>query len=81
MAIEPDHGLQHVVYQGGFFHFLFNILIAVVSFGLLYYSRKTGNHQLCYLVTVVCVFMILFPAVFFNSTATAAACLLSSCLP
>lgn len=67
MAISLIMAFSTLFTKAGFFHFLFNILIAVVSFGLLYYSRKTGNHQLCYLVTVVCVFMILFPAVFFNS--------------
>jgi signal transduction histidine kinase/DNA-binding NarL/FixJ family response regulator len=51
----------------GFNHFLVNILLAAVSFGLLYFSRKTGNYQLCYLITVVCIFMILFPVAFFVS--------------
>lgn len=51
----------------GIMHFFLNILIALVSFGLLYLCKKTQNYQLSYLATVVCVFMILFPAVFFNS--------------
>jgi len=48
-------------------HFLVNMILALVSFGLLFYSRKTGNYQVSYLLTVICIFLILFPAAFFVS--------------
>lgn len=51
----------------GVLHLILNLLIAAVSFGLLYFSRTTGRYQLCYLITGIAVFMLLFPAIFFYS--------------
>lgn len=56
-----------VLTGAGFIHFLVNIILAAVSFGLLYLSITTGNYQLGYILTVVFIFLILFPAAFFVS--------------
>jgi signal transduction histidine kinase/CheY-like chemotaxis protein/HPt (histidine-containing phosphotransfer) domain-containing protein len=34
---------------------------------LLLFSRKTGRYQLCYMFTIVVVFLLLFPVMFFNT--------------
>ncbi len=51
----------------GMENFLLNLLSAGLSCGLLVYSYRTGKYRLCYLITIVIVFMILFPAMFFSS--------------
>lgn len=44
-----------------------NIFSAVLSFLLLYYSSKSGQYQVCYIITIVCIFIVLFPILFFYS--------------
>lgn len=44
-----------------------NLIVAAVSFGLLTYSRRSGNYQLCYTITIVGIFLIFFPILFFSS--------------
>lgn len=48
-----------------------NILVsfgsAVLSAGLLYYSYQSGNYQACYLITIVIIFMMMFPILFFTA--------------
>ena len=39
----------------------------LLSCGLLYYSYRTGQYQICYLITIVAVFMVLFPILFFSA--------------
>lgn len=46
---------------------LLNLFIAVLSFGLLYYSYRTGNYQRCYLITIAIIFLVMFPVLFFRS--------------
>ncbi len=36
----------------------------IISLGLLIYSAKGGKQEICYLTTVVCIFLILFPSLF-----------------
>ena len=67
MIISLIMAISTLFTGAGTLHFFLNILTALVSFGLLYFSSKTGNYQLSYLITVVCIFMFLFPAIFFNS--------------
>ncbi len=47
--------------------FWLNLFIAVLSYSLLAYSYRTGKYQLCYLITIIAVFILLFPAIFFTS--------------
>lgn len=67
MAISLVMAVTTVFTGAGFGHFLVNIALAAVSFGLLYFARLTGDYQRCYLITVICIFMILFPGAFFVS--------------
>ncbi len=42
-------------------------VLMLLSFGLICYTHKTGNYRQAYIVTVVTVFMIFFPILFFVS--------------
>ncbi len=39
----------------------------LLSYGLLYYSYQSGNYQICYLITIVAIFIVLFPVLFFSA--------------
>lgn len=43
------------------------LLSALISAVLLVYSTKTGNYRPCYIITVIFVFMLLFPMMFFTA--------------
>jgi len=44
-----------------------NLLVAGLSYGLFTYSYRSGNYHLCYTITVVGIFLLLFPILFFSS--------------
>lgn len=44
-----------------------NLGIAVLSFVLLFYAYKSGRYQFCYVVTIVMIFLVMFPYLFFKS--------------
>ncbi|GAB1477305.1 hypothetical protein MASR2M70_21430 [Bacillota bacterium] len=44
-----------------------NCISAALSYGLLRFSQRTGRYQLCYMVTIVVIFLILFPVMFFTA--------------
>ena len=44
-----------------------NFLLALVSGGLFLYSYHSGHYQRCYLITIVLIFLIFFPVMFFTS--------------
>ncbi len=44
-----------------------NFISAVLSYALLCYSQRTGRYQLCYMVTIVAIFLVLFPIMFFTA--------------
>ena len=44
-----------------------NLGIAVLSFVLLFYAYKSGRYQFCYVVTIVMIFLLMFPYLFFKS--------------
>ncbi len=50
---------------------IINILTSLASMllscGLLYYSYQSGKYQICYLITIVAIFMVLFPIMFFSA--------------
>lgn len=39
-------------------------LSTLLAIGLLYYSYRSGRYQLCYMITVIAVFLVVFPIVF-----------------
>ena len=44
-----------------------NFLSAALSYALLCYSQRTGRYQFCYMVTIIAIFMVLFPIMFFTA--------------
>lgn len=44
-----------------------NLAIAALSFFLLFYASKSRRYQFCYLVTIVMIFFLMFPYLFFKS--------------
>ena len=43
-----------------------NMGAGVVSLGLLIYSTRTGKYRICYWISIVVIFLILFPSLFFS---------------
>ena len=52
---------------GSFGNVLINIMLVAVSGGLFLYSYYSGKYQRCYLITIVMIFLIVFPMMFFTS--------------
>lgn len=46
---------------------LINFALVVISGGLFLYSYYSGKYQRCYLITIVLIFLIIFPIMFFTS--------------
>ena len=44
-----------------------NLATAILSFLLLFYAYKSENYPFCYVVTIVLIFMVMFPYLFFKS--------------
>jgi len=42
-------------------------LLAVLSFALTYFTYKTGKYQTGYIITIIAIFMVFFPMLFFTS--------------
>ena len=40
---------------------------SLLSFGLLLYSYRSGRYHICYIITIVAVFLVFFPAFFFTA--------------
>lgn len=53
--------------NSGLVNIAVNLIVAVLSFALLTYSRRTGRYQICYTVTIVGIFIGFFPMLFFTS--------------
>lgn len=47
-----------------------NFGIAVLSFVLLFYAYKSGRYQFCYVVTIITIFLVMFPYLFLNPAVT-----------
>ena len=52
---------------GSFGNVLINLLLVAVSGGLFLYSYYSGKYQRCYLISIVLIFLIVFPVMFFTS--------------
>ncbi|MDL2253822.1 HAMP domain-containing histidine kinase [Ruminococcaceae bacterium OttesenSCG-928-I18] len=46
---------------------LLNVAAGVLAIALIVLSEKTGKHQFCYLITIIAVFFVLFPFLFFSA--------------
>lgn len=51
----------------GLWNVAVNFISAGLSYVLLCYSQRTGRYQQCYLITIVAIFMVLFPMMFFTA--------------
>jgi len=51
--------------NAGLVNLLINVCIAVLAVFLIWYSLKSGNYQLCYMITIGVVFFVMFPLFFF----------------
>ncbi len=54
------------IVQGLLASTIINAVTGVISLALLIYSAKGGRQKICYWVTVICIFLILFPSLFFG---------------
>ena len=52
---------------GSWENVLINFALVAVSGGLFLYSYYSGKYQCCYLITIVVIFLIVFPVMFFTS--------------
>ncbi|MDR2176792.1 MAG: response regulator [Treponema sp.] len=67
MIISVLAGIMELAYETvapNLISFAAAFLLSVV---LLLFSHKTGRYQLCYMITIIVVFLLLFPAMFFNT--------------
>lgn len=56
-----------IVANAGLGNIVVNFISAALSFALLCYSQRTGRYQFCYMITIVAIFMVLFPIMFFTA--------------
>ena len=52
---------------GSWGNVLINIALVTVSGGLFLYSYYSGKYQQCYLITIIMIFLLVFPVMFFTS--------------
>lgn len=62
----PVIAIINLVAGNGIMSVLVDLVAALFSGALLFYSSKTGRYRLCYLLTIVVCFFILFPYLFFR---------------
>jgi signal transduction histidine kinase/DNA-binding NarL/FixJ family response regulator len=60
-------GVIGIINSSGIFNIITNFITAALSFAILMYSHRTGRYQICYMFTIVGIFIILFPVLFFSS--------------
>lgn len=65
---------------GSWRNVLINFALVAISGGLFLYSYYSGKYQRCYLITIVVIFLIVFPVMFLPAAVIVAACRHSLCL-
>ena len=65
---------------GSWGNVLINLVLVAVSGGLFLYSYYSGKYQRSYLITIVIIFLIVFPVLFLPAADIMAVCRPSSCL-
>ena len=66
-VISMAMALVGIVADAGIGNIMANFISAVLSYALLCYSQRTGRYQLCYMITIVAIFLVLFPVMFFTA--------------
>ncbi|MDO4555513.1 MAG: response regulator, partial [Lachnospiraceae bacterium] len=65
-VISPIMAIMTLLTVGLCTSFFVNTLLTLLSGFLLWFSDKTGRYQFCYMVTIVAIFIVMFPVLFFN---------------
>jgi len=60
-------GMLAIVINAGLINAIVNFATAILSFALLRYSYRTGRYQICYMITIIGIFICLFPIMFFSA--------------
>lgn len=66
-VISMAMALVGIVADVGIGNIVANFISAALSYALLCYSQRTGRYQLCYMITIVAIFLVLFPVMFFTA--------------
>lgn len=66
-VISMAMALVGIVADAGIGNIMANFISAVLSYALLCYSQRTSRYQLCYMITIVAIFLVLFPVMFFTA--------------
>jgi signal transduction histidine kinase/DNA-binding NarL/FixJ family response regulator/HPt (histidine-containing phosphotransfer) domain-containing protein len=67
MVISLATGVVGVLNNADMFNIAMNLLSSTLSFAILMISQRTGRYQLCYFLTIIGIFIGLFPFLFFSS--------------
>jgi signal transduction histidine kinase len=67
IVISISSGIMAVASNSGPIHTVVNFIMAAFAYILLIFSHRTGRYQVCYFITIIVVFMILFPIQFFTA--------------
>jgi signal transduction histidine kinase len=59
-------GTINSVNGGGIISIITGVVSASLSFALIYYAYRSGRYQICYMITIVGIFMGYFPSLFFR---------------
>jgi signal transduction histidine kinase len=59
-------GSINAVNGGGIISVITGVVSASLSFALIYYAYRSGRYQICYMITIVGIFMGYFPSLFFR---------------
>ena len=67
ILISLISGISFFFTGAGLASFIYCMLTMALSITLLWYSFVSGKYQLCYTITCFCIFLYLFPVMFFNA--------------
>jgi signal transduction histidine kinase len=59
--------ISGAILDSGAVNIITSLCLMALSFSLLTFSYKTGRYQLCYMITIIAIFMCLFPVLFFSA--------------
>jgi signal transduction histidine kinase len=60
-------GVGGIFIGAGLANLLLSLLAMVLAAGFLWYSLVSGKYQRCYMIAIICIFFVLFPALFFSA--------------
>lgn len=56
-----------IVNNAGIVNISVSLMSTILSYALLTYSQRSGRYQFCYMITIVVIFILIFPASFFSA--------------